>query len=221
MNKLITNLCLIFLALGAAACVDYKGNFEAEQDLIFVHSTMFGNERTRVVPAGSYNTEFRFQRFSDKVRFSLKGSQEIDIKINIPSNVNIPREGYFYLTAEQTGQRYDLEGELFSDSSRSRVYDRVETCHITVYETRCDTVCNPSRPNGTPVCYPVCRQVPVTRTGYRDVIYYYEDTLSQLELTVLDRNTGEQLGTYNGSDMDSRKVYTYRGSCRGRHFFYY
>jgi len=203
--RLITLAVLLAVSTG---CVNFKGSFTANRNLKLKHTTVFGNEKNKNVPAGTYQAEVKFSS-DDKIKLTLeRGGDDIEVKMKLPSNRQFPgNSGPINLPASRTGQNYDIEGFIDTQVSRSRVTRTVETCSYTRNERRCSKVCNGNRS-----CRTVCDTVPVTVYGRRDVEFRYDYTNRDLELTVLIPNGG-QVGRYRGTDRESNKVYLYKGRC--------
>lgn len=205
MKKLLALLALATLTTG---CIDLKGGFTAHEDLKLVHTTIFGNEKTKTVPTGAYKTTVTFSS-SEKVKLTFKGAKEVEVKVKLPSDTAFPRDnGRIELLASKTGQRYDILGFIKTDYSSSRTYRDRESCQYTVYEQRCTTTCDSQRN-----CRRTCDRVPVTRRGFQHVEYRYDYTERFLKLEMVKPNTDAIVGEYRGDDRDSRKVYLHQGRC--------
>lgn len=209
--KLNTSFLLLFLTLFLSSCVDFKGTFTADEEMTLKHSTMFGNTRERVIPAGRYETSFRFLTVSNKVKLVLRGADNITVKIDFPRHGRIPRNGEFYIPAESSGQNYDIEGLISRSYDDSPIYHGVERCDYVTYEQRCSWHCY--GPNGTH-CEWICRDERVVRRGRQNVSYYYQSLHSAITLDLIEPVSKDPIGRFEGYDSDSTKVYTYRGPCR-------
>lgn len=203
------NLTLLMTVLFLTSCVNFKGTFTANEKLKFVHTTVFGNDKTKTVPAGTYSTKFKFSS-EDKMKLTFeKAGDDIEVKIKLPSNRNFPRErGEINLPANQTGQRYDIKGFIDTRYSRSGVTRQSESCSYTVYRRECHTNCD-RRGN----CRQVCNRVPVTRYGQQQVEFRYVYTDRDLKLELTKPNQEAILGSYRGEDREVNKEYLYRSSC--------
>ncbi len=201
-------LTLLAVAMMTTSCIDLRGDFTAHENLKLIHTTIFGNEKTKTVPAGAYKAKVTFSS-SEKVKLSFKGAKEVEVKVKLPSSTSFPRDnGRIELLASQSGQRYDMLGFIKTDYSRSRTYRDRETCTYTTYEQRCTTSCD-SRGN----CRRTCDRVPVSRRGFQHVEYHYEYTDRFLKLEMVKPNTDAIVATYRGDDRDTRKVYLRQGRC--------
>lgn len=192
-----------------ASCVNYKGTFTANQDIKLVHSTVFGNNKVKTIPAGSYQTTFKFSS-DEKVKLTFKtGGDDIEVKVKLPSGTTLPSErGAIRIMATRSGQQNNILGFVDTVRSSSSVTRTRESCSYTVYRRSCTTQCD-SRRN----CRQVCNRVPMTRYGYQDVEFRYEYTDRSLKLEVVAPGSDAILGEYFGEDRDVRKVYLYQGRC--------
>jgi len=195
----------------ASSCINFKGTFTADKNLKFVHSTVFGNEKTKTVPAGTYRTSFKFSS-DDKVKFTFnREGDDIEVKVKLPENRSFPRErGVINLPASQSGQRYDIRGSVDTRYSQSGVTRTTESCSRTVYRRSCTTVCDGGNRRS---CRQVCDRIPVTIYGRQDVEFRYSYTDRSLELELTVPRSDEIVGDYNGQDRETNKVYLYQGRC--------
>lgn len=209
MLNTMRNMILLLALASITSCVNFRGTFTANQKLKLVHTTIFGNEKTRTVPAGTYATRFKFSS-EDKIKLTFEnGDNDIEVKIKLPENRNFPRErGAINLPASKTGQKYDITGFIDTQYSYSDVRRERESCSYTVYRRECHTTCD-NRGN----CRQVCNRVPVTRYGYQHVEYRYRYTDRDLKLEMVAPGTDDILGEYRGDDRDVFKDYLHRGRC--------
>lgn len=203
------NMILMLALASITSCVNFKGTFTANKTLKLVHTTVFGNEKTRTVPAGTYATRFKFTS-EDKMKLTFEnGDNDIEVKIKLPSSRNFPRErGPINVPASTTGQKYDITGFIDTQYSSSDVRRERESCTYTVYRRECRPVCDR---HGN--CRQVCDRVPVTRYGYQQVEYRYRYTDRNLKLEMVAPGTDDIIGEYRGDDRDVTKDYLYRGNC--------
>jgi len=219
-----------------SSCVNYDGNFRAEQKLKLKHTTVFGNTKTRTLPAGQYKTSFEVTS-GKKLKFTFKGKDTVEVKMKVPDSLKLPEtDGTFFFMSEETGQNYDIKGDLKTDYSSSGIIDAVETCSYQRMERQCAPVCSDTAPvvdkndevhparrrearRGNPRpdprrCTVVCRNVSVTRYGNQNVRYRINYTNKTLHLSMNQPNTDKIAATYRGHDQSSYRSYEYRGRCR-------
>ena len=63
-----------------------------------------------------------------------------------------------------------------------------------------------------PPPHPVCHPQWVTRYGYQYVSFYYETTTKDIAARFVQAD--KTLADYAGTTSDTKKVYTYRDTCR-------
>ncbi len=208
-GDLMRNILLASTLLLLSSCVNFKGTFNSYKTLKFVHSTVFGNSKTKTVPAGTYATKFKFTS-EDKMKLTFeREGDDIEVKIKLPTDRSFPRErGAINLPASVTGQRYDIKGFIDTRYSQSGMTRSSESCTYTVYQRSCSTSCD-SRGN----CRQICERIPVNRYGRQDVEFRYKYTDRDLKLELVAPGNESIVGDYRGEDRDVEKVYTYQGRC--------
>jgi hypothetical protein len=217
--RLMTIALAGLLTIGLTSCNNFSGEFKTGQKLKIVHTTIFGNKKTKTIPAGSYRATLGFSS-KTKVKLSLKrsGKKDIDVKIQLPENAQFPTyQGDISIPASQTGQLYDLKGKIATNITRSGETSTYESCSYTDRVRRCEKVCrNVTKPNGEVVrrCKRECRMVTVTLRGSRDVTYHMVYTAKKIKLGAFNPGSRTRLGDFQGNFNDSDKVYDYYGSCR-------
>lgn len=216
--RLITMAMAGLLTLGLSSCNDFSGEFKTGQTLKLKHRTIFGNTKTKKIPAGNYRATLGFSS-KHKVKLSLKrsGKKDIDVKIKLPDNAQFPTyQGKIDIPASQTGQLYDLRGRVATNVTRSGSTSTYESCTYTDQVRRCEKVCEEvTKPNGQVVtrCRKECRMVNVTISGSRDVTYHMVYTHKKIKLGAFNPGTRDRLGDFKGDFNDSDKVYDYYGTC--------
>lgn len=225
---------LLFLS----GCMDYDGAFVAKENLKFKHSTVFGNTKTKTLRAGQYNASFEITS-GNKMKFTFKGSDDLEVKMDVPDHIDLPTsDGTFYYMANETGQNYDIKGDLNTEYTSSGIQSGFESCSYRTVERRCRRVCTeapaprvrnprdprvgrqprrprPTRPAPPRVsCRTVCDNVSVVRYGNQDVRYRINYTKKTLTLGMSRPNRNSVVADYTGVEKSSSKSYTYRGRCR-------
>lgn len=218
MKHLTMLFCLVLLS----SCVrGFDGFFDTKENILLVHSTTFGNDRNRLVPKGTYRTEFRVNR-SGKIRLKLRdhGKKTMRVKLDLRDVATLPRQnGTFFVTAQESGQNYDIEGELETRRDNSEVYQRVERCNIRASRPYCYNDCYYDY-FGNYRCHTRCTTQTYTIPGYRHVEFYYRNTSKRLSLRFLEPSESKEVAKFEGFDDNSQIIYTYRGACvESRHSY--
>jgi len=205
--KLLTLLAALSLLSG---CVQYTGTFTAHERLTLIHSTVFGNERTRTIPRGTYSTSFKFSS-KNKIKLTFKsGGDDISVKIKLPAGTKLPEErGRFSIPANRSGQRNNVEGFVDTVRTEGDLVRRFEACSYTTYRHDCRVICS----GGVLGCRQVCSNYPITFYGEREVEYRQLYTNRTLRLEVVEPSTGEVLGEYLGENNKVQRKYIYEGMC--------
>lgn len=207
-------ILLLVALLGLGACNDLDGTFKAHKDLVFkTKKRVFSSKYVNVkVPARDYSAEFRFTSF-DNLKIDLSGISKT-IKIKLPDNLDIDeRDDEFYIQGSQVKQRYDFDGRIKSDYTRSETRRERESCSYTRYERRCRQSCHVDN-RGRQVCRTHCSDEPVTHWGHRRVEYYLSTRNTQMRLKVLEPSTSEIVGQFKGRDVNTHRVVTHESICR-------
>lgn len=197
--KGLTLLLSVGLLLG---CKDYNGHLEVYENI-----SVKPKRGDSLLRSGEYTVEL-------KVKSSKKSVLEIknastdgdDIKLEFKYNKNtIPKyNGTFKILAKESGQPFDVLGELKSQTHERGPYRRTESCSYTRYET----ICWPT-PRGT-----VCRSEPRHYQGWEDIEYYDSVTEQNLSLELKDSMDKRRLGLMNGRDTERTERVVYRSGCR-------
>lgn len=216
--RLMTLALAGLMTIGLTSCNDFSGEFRTGQKLKLKHTTIFGNTKTKKVPAGEYRATLGFSS-KNKIKLSLKrsGAKDIDVKIKLPENRQFPNfEGPINIPASRTGQNYDIKGRITTDITRSGMHHGYESCTYTDYVRRCERVCTErTRPNGDVVkeCRRECRRVAVEIRGDRAVSYHYVYTNKRIKVGMFTPGSQQRLGDFRGQFNDTDKVYDHYGTC--------
>lgn len=122
-----------------ASCKSMKGNLSVSDDASFKRKTIFGNEKTIKVPAGSYSAKLKIAG-KDSLKLKLKNDDKSfkTIKFSAEEEIKIPAyEGEVIIKVDQMGTNYDLDVKVATDTSSS-TYNTTESC-ISGY--RSEEVC--------------------------------------------------------------------------------
>ena len=220
------------LALSAVACNPVKGSLTILKPFTYVNPASENMIRfcrfhptdsycrdvdlsnpTITFQAGTYTAKLEFPSKS-KLNLVIRGAspqRENSLTFNIPKDQRIPAvSGAFALTAQQTGQQFDLNGTVdtqISDSASTRGW---ETCSEVVYVRVCHI-----EPSPNPRIPPreVCSAEPVVRYGNEDVEYFYRTTDKNVLMDLLQPGQSTQIAHFSGTATDNEKIYTYRSGC--------
>lgn len=213
------NLIKAFIAvsfLGLVSCNEkIKGTLSLQSSLPVkvTQKSNWCNEGTnceeivdKTLPTGDYSTTLRFIGRHD-VEMQVKYNREQwNINIHIPSGANLPSEnGTISLTSQQTGQPFDLAGDVQTQKQRGQTVRENESCSYTDYRHECYVTGNPPAT--------VCRDVPYTRWGYRDVEFYNVQVHREVKMNAYAPRSPAVLGTFTSVSDWTERVYTYQGRC--------
>lgn len=230
-----TPLFVVTALLLFTSCVNTKGTFIANENLIFKKKKLFSSRLKDVpVKVGQYQATLKFKT-KKKLKLYLN-DKDSKITFEIPKGTKLPaHNGTLNLTAEQTGQPYDLFGEVQTDFSRSGQRSETESCTWTTYRRECHRVCEDKdreprdrddirrdrrrdgdrdgrRRNRT--CRRVCEDVPVTHYGHRRVVYHYEYEDKKLFVELMKPASNQMVASFSGSHHSSNRVVDHSSICR-------
>lgn len=198
-NSWVRKMSVLMFFFGLASCDPYKGTIK-----IFHGLEWIDKDEIVYIPAGSYPAELEFKK-KDRVELDvqLEGAED-DIRLHIPEDVHFPEyNGDIFLSSEDSGQPWDVEGEVETNTTRSDAYSARENCSYRARERICE------RRDGRRHCW----YEYVTRYGYKEVEYYNKYTRSNIGLDLIDPASQRLLANFKGYRSDSEKVYTFQGNC--------
>ena len=223
-----TPLFILTTLLFLTSCVNTKGTFIAHEGLVFKKKKLFSSRLKDVhVGAGSYEATLKFKT-KKKLSLILNGEDK-KIVFEIPDGTRLPsNNGTLNLTAEQTGQPYDLFGEIQTDFSRSGQHSDYESCSWTTYRRECRQICENKDEEREPRdrddirrdrrrdanCRRVCEDVPVTHYGHRNVVYHYEYEYKKLFVELMKPASNQMVASFKGTHNSSTRVVEHSGICR-------
>lgn len=205
----------IGLLLTIVACNELTGGLTLHRALNVVDKK--GNKVT--VPAGT--SEAKLQYKAEKRQIDLKINDatngETQIRIVVPSNVNLPREtGDVALKGSEIGQAFDLNGRLVTETVTSETTRTAESCTYRTTEYNCrwvGTGGGRGRRHGGRHRVQRCGYYPMTRVGSHEVEYHYVTTGVSLNAEVSE--SSEVVGQLAvARTTSSSKVYESRGNCQ-------
>ncbi|NUN06410.1 MAG: hypothetical protein HUU57_11675 [Bdellovibrio sp.] len=138
-----------------------------------------------------------------EIEVQIQGAKAQSLKLQIPSNMTIPENGSFAVSSRQSCQPFDLQGVVTTTYQNSQVYRQRESCMVERWERECFET-----PQGRQ-----CSTVLRTYHGFRDVEFYYIDSLQVLDVALMAATDGAQLALFRGEKQASQKRYNYQGQC--------
>lgn len=160
----------------------------------------------KTLPAGDYSAQLQFIGKRDVEMQVNVNRDQWRINIHVPKGSDMPTEnGSISLTSQQTGQPFDLSGDVKTQKENGQTVREHEQCSYTDYRHECYVTGNPPTT--------VCRDVPYTRWGYRDVEYYNVKAHREVEMNVLAAQSSEVVGKFTAVNDWTERVYTYQGRC--------
>lgn len=161
-------------------------------------------ERTVQIKQGQYTANVH-SNSKTEVEIEIKGSSTQNLKVNIPRNMTIPANGEFSISAAQSGQPFNIVGAMKTAQERSKTYRERESCWVERWDVECYVTGNPPQQ--------VCREVRRTFPGYKNVEYYYLDTVEDLLVDLKDRENNDALAQFTGHKESREKRYSYEAQC--------
>lgn len=159
-------------------------------------------EKNIQVTPGQYAAKITMNS-GNEIEVQIQGAKTQSLKVQIPSNMQIPENGSFAVSSRQSGQPFDLNGVVTTTHQNSEMYRQRESCMVERWERECYET-----PNGRQ-CSAVLRTYP----GSREVEFYYIDTLQLLEVALTSSTDRSQLAQFKGEKQTSQRRYTYQGQC--------
>jgi hypothetical protein len=171
------------------------------------------NVKLATVNPGSYSMDVDALGASTFRIYLKTDRKQLNIELDIPSGKSIPSNGTFSLSSAESGQPFDLLGQVQTDVSQTQETRTQESCQITHTEQVCGL--KPGQSGQGPVY--ACWTETFTREGIEDVQYYYRTTTENLQAQLVQ--SGAQAAHYAGSKTSTDKIYTYKGGCHERYPF--
>ncbi len=155
------------------------------------------------VPVGTYKAKLdRLGKTTLLLKFKV-GRQDKVLELNVPRGKEVPETGVFTLSAQESGQPFDLTAQTETVIDRTPEQREQESCQITYHETVCGVVGNP--PQYT------CWTETHYRYGWQEVVYYLKTTRQSMQSEITQ--AGQSAATFEGERSSSEKIYTYKGIC--------
>ncbi|MBI2520234.1 MAG: hypothetical protein HYV97_07445 [Bdellovibrio sp.] len=195
MKKIVLLLSVVLLT----SCVEkVKGTFEVKTPLSFK-----GKDGNITLAKGVHSAVLTVKQ---KKYASILVGYNRKVQFTLPKGVRLPtNSGELRLTAQEVGQPYDLTATAETVYSNSGPRTTIESCTSTVSRPVCSF---------DPVSQRrVCREQTINVRGHREVTFEYHGETTEFNFTLLTPASTEVVGSFNGSDYDSRRVVTNYGHC--------
>ncbi len=201
------------MAVSFVGCDDIKGTLNVQQQLTLKDE----KGKLVVLQPGAFEAAFDLDEDENERELEIKvkdaRGKKHEADLPIPTSVAIPRvAGSFVLTGSQTGQAFDLQGEIQTDERNSGPIDTTESCTYTEPVRRCWTEEFVGR-DGRKRRERRCEWVNETRWGMREVTYHTVTTTVRGTAEFVDANVGV-IATFQGSNSHSIRYNDYVGRCR-------
>ena len=206
------NLVLFAAALALSACNPIKGQLNVTQPFTALSDQSSctpdesgqncgGVDRITVAP-GSYAASFDLSSRSAAV-FSIKLDRwnTRNLTLRIPGNNHLPNySGPISLSHTESGQPFDLRGDIDTKESDGPQQSGWRSCTRTEYEQRCDQ-------HG-------CYSVPVQVGGQQYVRYHLHYTDSKLNVQLFSAGSSAAAAGFAGERNVAEQVNEYEGYCQ-------
>lgn len=192
-----------FCALAIVACSKTVDGLLTNKEAL----TFNVKKGASTIPAGRWNAQIKIVSKKEvQLAVAIPGQNSaVEASFKVPKHVKLPQgNGTFELESQDSGQPYDVQGEVSSTHEDSPERWETEPCSYQVQHQ----VCNHG-PNG-----PVCWTEIYTVQGWRDSRYFVRDTVQKTELNLLNLNKTNVAGNFNATDRYSERIYTYQSACR-------
>ncbi|OFZ49092.1 MAG: hypothetical protein A2381_15955 [Bdellovibrionales bacterium RIFOXYB1_FULL_37_110] len=206
-------LIMLSFSLLVSCSKSIKGTLNVTDEMDFNKKTKLGGQKDILIPVGEYASEIILAG-KNKIKLNIRNVEGKDKKISfiLPPGVEFPSySGDLFLESSISGQPYDLNGKVRSQTTNSHEYSGVEGCSYTENRYVCRTICQIEF--GQQVCRQVCDYMPITVQGRRHVSFYYKYTDILYTIDFLYEATQDQVAKFKAIDRNTFKHYTYRGRC--------
>ncbi len=215
---------ILAFALTLGGC--YKKNIDGDFSVYEAFELKKGKKVITIEP-NEYTATLRMK---DRKKFQLvlPGVKGKKFTFKFPKQFMVPRaNGNLKLSARDLNQPVDVELNFNTNTNRSAAENVVESCSRTFYDRICRWETTPGRrvcrtdSHGRRVCRNepprrrrVCRSVPRTIYGSRDVTVRFISTEKLYIADLFRPSSDEIVATYKGREYSSRREVLNRGVCR-------
>ncbi|MCC6278659.1 MAG: hypothetical protein IT289_12155 [Oligoflexia bacterium] len=188
--------------MGLVACDDIKGGLDVNAPLPL---TTEKGVNLRLEPS-SYPAQIKLNDDKRLIEFKIKrGDETVKLKVKVPYSTDLDgRSAKFDIKSVQSGQPFDLVGELYTNYSTSGKYYETESCTYGEHYRECSTY------NGRTHC----RDVSIARNGRRHVTYHYLYRVTKVSAQFLGAADQETLAVFTAEKDTTSRIVDHYGSCR-------
>lgn len=163
MKKLIWSMSLFLFFAG---CDEMPGTLRVTKKFLALV-----NGSTEEIGAGSYKTSLDFgtNQVTAKVEYS---GQTLDVVISLPPTGSIPDNGPFAILSADSGQPFDVRGQVKTTTSTSALQTARESCQYYAQEPVCDS-------HG-------CTRRNVPKLGWHRIEFYEETVRKDLKFDIFE-----------------------------------
>jgi len=206
-------MMLLGVLLLSVSCVELNGSLQVREAFNVKKKVGFLNLKTKTVTVspGQYRAELT-AKTSNNLRLELKGGSigEINIPIKSDDQLNIPRDGQFYIEGRKISQPFSVSGVISTDVNHYGYTDIVEKCQRELKEKRCEKVCNKE----ARTCEILCKEVIITIDGLKEISYHYKRTDRQANLEFIPENSTAVVATLPVRGTETVKIIDRESLCR-------
>jgi hypothetical protein len=203
---------LLLVGLLLMGCDDLSGTLQVSQTLTLKDKK---GKAVQIEP-GVIQAKLDYDEDDGKKEIELKWEdargKNQKVKFLVPSSMNIPKnEGHFELPAAQSGQAYDLVGDITTDVRESGPIQGSESCTYTDIQRVCRIIREQDR-RGRWHEYERCHDEYVTRYGRREITYHTTTTKISGKADLVDGARGA-IATFDGANTQTVPYTDYTGPC--------
>lgn len=216
MKKVQLALGSLLAAFVLVGCQEIQGRFEATAPLVLKQK-----KETITLPPGEYRAEVSRNRKGSELEFQIRrGKQKHEVKLRLPEATRLPKEGgSFVLRAADTGQAWDVRGEMSQETAIGDLIHGHEPCTVQVNRGWCDRYGGRYPRRGDRYdpydpYYDGWGRCSYTYHGFREVDFREVRTTTFVSLEFSDAQTDLTIGTFNGQRADVVRDYEFIGHCR-------
>jgi hypothetical protein len=220
MHQFKLALVPLLAAFALTGCNEVKGTFSASAPL-----ELKLKKKTVTLVPGEYRAELSRNRKGDELKLEIRaGKDKNKLSLRLPETTRLPKgSGEFVLRAADTGQAWDVRGQVRVETTVGERERAWESCTIQYNRGYC----------GRYGRYPYDRYDPYyphdpydpygdrwgrcggyTYHGYREVEFRPVTTTQTVNLEFADAQTDETVGTFAGGREDVERRYEFMGACR-------